>query len=316
MLGIKQTKELIAGVLRSQITHRCYSIETGKSLSSTPSSLYSGAAVVFDIDGVLIRGKNAIPQAVKALRILDGENKLNKKIPFVTLTNGGGVTEAEKAAAVSKIIDYPDGLDKDDLPVDPNDGSMSDFNKEKIHAVMVFHDPRDYGRDLQIIYDVLKSKDGVIGNGYENSGKQSVPLYFSNSDLIWSTDFVSPRFGQGAFRACLETLWDKTNGDGGNKLERILYGKPFKVQYEYTENCINSIFNDNGNGRNVYAIGDNPLSDIDGAHNYGWKSVLVRTGVYSDQTKHKYLNSNPTAIVDDVEQAVQWIVDQEVSRVD
>ncbi|KAJ1676254.1 hypothetical protein EV182_008562, partial [Spiromyces aspiralis] len=58
-----------------------------------------------------------------------------------------------------------------------------DFCKEQFHAVMMFHDSWNYGRDLQVMFDVLKSKGGVIGAGYTNASEQSVPVYFSNPDL-------------------------------------------------------------------------------------------------------------------------------------
>lgn len=37
-------------------------------------------AFAFDIDGVLIRGGRAIPEALEAMRVLNGENKYNMKM--------------------------------------------------------------------------------------------------------------------------------------------------------------------------------------------------------------------------------------------
>ena len=47
----------------------------------------------FDLDGVLIRGKGGVPGAVEALKRLTA-----LRVPFIFVTNGGGVTEANKAA--------------------------------------------------------------------------------------------------------------------------------------------------------------------------------------------------------------------------
>lgn len=58
--------------------------------------------VAFDIDGVLIRGKDSLPGARASLKRLD-----DAQIPWICLTNGGGVLEDIKAAEVSKIIDFP-----------------------------------------------------------------------------------------------------------------------------------------------------------------------------------------------------------------
>ena len=49
-------------------------------------------AVVFDIDGVLYRGKQDIEPAARVLRSLAKRN-----IPHIFMTNGGGLTESEKA---------------------------------------------------------------------------------------------------------------------------------------------------------------------------------------------------------------------------
>jgi len=56
---------------------------------------------VFDIDGVLLRGNVAIPGAAATLRKLD-----SAKTPYIFLTNGGGVLEADKAAKVSKVLQF------------------------------------------------------------------------------------------------------------------------------------------------------------------------------------------------------------------
>ncbi|KAJ1932496.1 hypothetical protein FBU59_006354, partial [Linderina macrospora] len=61
-------------------------------------------AVAFDIDGVLIKGKRTLDEGRRALEMLNGNNVFGKRIPFVLLTNGGGVTEADKAADISKRL--------------------------------------------------------------------------------------------------------------------------------------------------------------------------------------------------------------------
>lgn len=57
-------------------------------------------AFVFDIDGVLIRGARAIPQANEALSLLNRE-----KIPFILLTNGGGVSEQARVDYLTQLLD-------------------------------------------------------------------------------------------------------------------------------------------------------------------------------------------------------------------
>ncbi|CUM65905.1 uncharacterized protein PRCAT00003556001 [Priceomyces carsonii] len=61
-------------------------------------------AFCFDIDGVILRGPNTIPEAVDAIKLLNGENKYNIKVPYVFVTNGGGKPEAVRAADLSKRL--------------------------------------------------------------------------------------------------------------------------------------------------------------------------------------------------------------------
>lgn len=60
------------------------------------SRLAGLSAFVFDIDGVLLRGANPIPKARDTLLMLN-----NAKIPFILLTNGGGVSEKARVEFLS-----------------------------------------------------------------------------------------------------------------------------------------------------------------------------------------------------------------------
>jgi len=64
----------------------------------------SPLAFAFDIDGVLIHGKHALPAARRAFNILDGQNPFGVNIPRILLTNGGGKTEKDRAAELSEMI--------------------------------------------------------------------------------------------------------------------------------------------------------------------------------------------------------------------
>ncbi|KEY66729.1 hypothetical protein S7711_06776 [Stachybotrys chartarum IBT 7711] len=58
----------------------------------------------FDIDGVLVRGGKAIPEAIQAMRVLNGENEYGVKVPHIFLTNGGGKTEEERCGDLSRQL--------------------------------------------------------------------------------------------------------------------------------------------------------------------------------------------------------------------
>lgn len=180
-------------------------------------------------------------------------------------------------------------------------------HESEIEAILVLSDSWNWGLDLQVCMDVLRAGKNV----------QRVPIYFSNGDFEFANEFahnrwacfsnqLACRFAQGAFRKCLETLYrDKM----GHCLEYTQYGKPENVTYEFAQKLFPK-----GTER-VFAIGDNPDSDILGANRFpGWRSVMVRTGVW----KHDGHVSNAYGrdhgadyVVDDVGAAIDLIFKME-----
>ncbi|EGR34584.1 hypothetical protein IMG5_006450 [Ichthyophthirius multifiliis] len=76
-------------------------------------------AILSDIDGVLVRGKNPIPRTQYALNYIRQSLKKiykntqtpyidNENIPFLCLTNGGGILEQEKADQLNDILKLKD----------------------------------------------------------------------------------------------------------------------------------------------------------------------------------------------------------------
>jgi HAD superfamily hydrolase (TIGR01456 family) len=61
----------------------------------------------FDIDGVLVRGGQAIPEAIEAMKVLNGENEYGIQVPHIFLTNGGGKTEEERCGDLSRQLQRP-----------------------------------------------------------------------------------------------------------------------------------------------------------------------------------------------------------------
>ncbi|KAI5812100.1 HAD superfamily hydrolase [Pyronema omphalodes] len=186
---------------------------------------------------------------------------------------------------------------------------------EKVDAIMVYNDPRDWASDLQVVIDVLLSKDGEIGTRRsikEVLEQGHVPLYFSNPDLWWANEYSLPRLGQGGFRAALEGVWRAVTG-GELKAETI--GKPHTETYKYAEEVLMRWRKERTGDaeiKRVYMVGDNPASDIRGANNFTqgraqWVSCLLRTGVFRDGED----NAGAHHIADNVESAVMWAVERE-----
>ncbi|EIW82570.1 HAD hydrolase [Coniophora puteana RWD-64-598 SS2] len=332
----------------------------------SPSALPPPISFAFDIDGVLIRGEEPIPAARKALSILDGDNEWGMKIPYILLTNGGGVGEEERCRRLSKQLgvqipvdryiqahtiirsiaskyaDHPvlvlggrnDVLRKvaenygfkhvynsldvlawnpsvwpfhDLTPEEKASIKGADFSKLKIAGIFVFHDPRNWALDVQVMCDVILS-GGTIGAGHATSSSP-VDVVFCNPDLIWRSDFPVPRFGQGAFRDAFQAVYKSMTGMTCNYTQ---YGKPTEATYTFAEAALKDLLLARHESRqpSVYMVGDNPESDIAGANAAGWKSILVHTGVYDPrqgQPKHV-----PNHQAKDVAEAVQWALGQEM----
>ncbi|KAI1302549.1 hypothetical protein EDD11_005595 [Mortierella claussenii] len=336
----------------------------------TQSKAVAPFNIVFDIDGVLIKGKQVLPQTRRALELLWENN-----VPYIFLTNGGGLRETEKAEELSKKLGVPVNAEhlivshspmralvpkyKDSnvlvvggvgssckhvaldygfkhvvtpeeihavrpsvCPISTCEARSVPLSKEylqnvekPIDAVMVFHDSGDWGRDLQLCLDALASKGGALGTIKDSeelhSTKQSVPIYFSNPDVVWSNEYPVPRFGQGTFKLCLEKIYKNLTGQD---LEYTTYGKPMKSTYHYAETLFNKIAPlpaGQASKRTVYAVGDNPYADIAGANAYGWNSILVKTGVFRPKGSENHPVHPATAVVDHVEDAVRWIIEKE-----
>ncbi|KAH6871427.1 HAD-like domain-containing protein [Thelonectria olida] len=156
-----------------------------------------------------------------------------------------------------------------------------DFTKICIEAILVFSDSRDYATDLQIIMDLLRSRNGRLGTVADDPVSERIPIYFSQGDLLCPTEHFSPRMSQGAFRIGLEAMY---KAHTGADLERVVYGKPELATYKYADDVLTSwmgeLHGEEKLPENVYMVGDNPASDIIGGNMYGWNTCLVRTGVF------------------------------------
>ncbi|KAK6201877.1 hypothetical protein LQW54_009287 [Pestalotiopsis sp. IQ-011] len=156
-----------------------------------------------------------------------------------------------------------------------------DFSKVNIEAILVFSDSRDYATDMQIIIDLLRSKNGRLLTMASDPVAERIPIYFSQGDMLCPTEHWTPRMSQGTFRIGLEAMYKALTGAD---LERVVYGKPELATYKYADEIMASwmeqIHGEERLPENIYMVGDNPASDIVGGNLYGWNTCLVRTGVF------------------------------------
>ncbi|KAK6136204.1 hypothetical protein DH2020_030036 [Rehmannia glutinosa] len=194
--------------------------------------------------------------------------------------------------------------------------SSSDYS-QKVKAAFVVSDPVDWGRDIQVLCDILTS-GGVPG---EENGPQP-PLYFAADDLQYQAAFPSERLGIGAFRIALESVFNRIHD---KPLEYTSFGKPNPFVFRNAETVLrhllqsshsSNVGTENANAglpsfKTLYMIGDNPFVDIKGAQQagYPWFSILTRTGVFRQRENHTQYPAD--VVVDTVEEAVEFILKRE-----
>jgi HAD superfamily hydrolase (TIGR01456 family) len=124
-------------------------------------------AFCFDIDGVILRGPDTIPEAVEALKMLNGENKYNIKVPSIFVTNGGGKPESARATDLSKRLE---------IEITPD-------------QIIQGHTPM---KDLTSVYDsvlVVGGVGNVCRNVAESYGFKNV---YTPLDILYWNPAVSP----------------------------------------------------------------------------------------------------------------------------
>ncbi|XP_073078884.1 haloacid dehalogenase-like hydrolase domain-containing 5 isoform X4 [Manis javanica] len=280
---------------------------------------------LLDVDGVLVRGHKVIPAALGAFRrLVNSHGQL--RVPVVFVTNSGNVLQHSKAQELSALLGFKP-LPRNDFPA--------------IEGVLLLGEPVRWETSLQLIMDVLLS-NGNPGTGLAAAPYPHLPILASNMDLLWMAEAKIPRFGHGTFLLCLEAIYQKLTG---RELRyEGLMGKPSVLTYQYAEDLIGLQAARRGWAapiRRLYAVGDNPMSDVYGAnlfHRYlqrerrgaqSCASILVCTGVYCPQAAspapggeappfhgHRDFGFSPglmeaSHIVNDVDEAVQLVFHEE-----
>lgn len=329
--------------------------------------------VALDIDGVLLKGKTVIDGAPTAVQKL-----VTAKIPFVFVTNGGGILEEEKARSLSvklgvtvqanqvivchtamqslvnkyrasrvlvlgndrclsiaKTYEFLNTVSVDQLHAEREYAYPHRYPSQhtkpagKIDAAMIFHDPIDWGLDMQILSDVL------LGDDHKSD---DIPLFACNADLVYNTEYSFPRFTQGAFVESFRHLFRLYSG---REPSITYFGKPYSSQYRWAENMLAIEANRLGYDESFvqelkahastdkvlshrvndsseiicFGIGDNPKSDIRGANAAGshWRSILVRTGLFKSSKVND--EDDPADVVcDDISAAIDFILSQELDQ--
>uniref|UniRef100_I3KKL5 Zgc:77375 n=1 Tax=Oreochromis niloticus TaxID=8128 RepID=I3KKL5_ORENI len=257
--------------------------------------------LLFDIDGVLVRGRMPIPAATKAFeKLVDSQGQF--VVPVVFVTNAGNCLRQTKADQLSHILGVPVNQvimshsplrmfkkfhDKcvlvsgqgPVLEIAKNVGFKNVISIDMLRESYPLLDMVDHNRrpklppirwetNLQLIVDILLT-NGNLSCSHQTQNTPHLPLLACNMDLMWMAEAHSPRFGHGTFLVCLENIYKKITGKD-LKYEALM-GKPSELTYHFAEYLIRS----QAMQRqwelpitSLYAIGDNLMTDIYGANLY------------------------------------------------
>lgn len=213
-------------------------------------------------------------------------------IPFILLTNGGGLSEAARCEDLSSKLDFPIapsqlvqshtpakllaktyetilvvggegencrhiaeeyGFKNVFIPDDfyATDPGISPFSPSpppiyardvpkgtKIDAIFVFNDPRDWALSIQLIVDLQRSADGVYGTLAEPKSARHIPIFFTNNDLVWASQYHIPRLGQGAFRIAVQAVFQRFPEAFKSSAYSHILGKPTPATFQYAQQLL------------------------------------------------------------------------------
>ncbi|XP_013375691.1 PREDICTED: cat eye syndrome critical region protein 5 isoform X2 [Chinchilla lanigera] len=174
-------------------------------------------------------------------------------------------------------------LDMVDLERRPTATPLLRSDFPAIEGVLLLGEPVRWETSLQLIVDVLLS-NGNPGTGLATAPYPHLPVLASNMDLLWMAEAKMPRFGHGTFLLCLEAIYQKLTGKELHY--EALMGKPSLLTYRYAEQLIRQQAERRGWTapiRRLYAVGDNPMSDVYGANLFHQYLQMAERGVQAER---------------------------------
>ena len=247
--------------------------------------------VLLDLGGVAYVGEQVYPGAIDAIRRL---RESDLSVRFVTNT-----TRKSRRAFLEKLAQLGLPVPQDELFM-PALAARSYLTDHRLTAHPLVHPNllEDFAALPSGDRDAVVIGDAGAGFTYEAlnaafrkvvNGAEFVALarnrYFRDDDGELSLD-------AGPFVAAIEYA---------TKREAIVLGKPSP---DFFRTALTSL---GCEPHEASMVGDDVEADIGGAMAVGIRGLLVRTGKYVAGAE-KLVESSPTAVVDDLEGAVEWVL--------
>ena len=253
-------------------------------LEENPAGL---EAVVLDVDGILIRGRRAIPGAGILLRGLR-----DRGFPFLLLTNDGCHSPEEKSRFLrdSSVPVWPAdmvscghglyAIRERMGPGSPLVFAMGSLGKPCFAEGAGFTVTRDIDRLPECAAVVVGEKrydwhDNVIAVYNFLLGNTDIPLLVPNPDDTFPREGGQMGVASGAIARLVQQLCQAA----GHHLEPVYLGKPYSPIFEYAHHALEKRLGRSVDRHRVLILGDSLTSDIPGGRDFGYLTGLALTGM-------------------------------------
>jgi HAD superfamily hydrolase (TIGR01450 family) len=248
-------------------------------------------AVVFDVDGVLTRGGRAAPGSGELIDWLRGE-----RLPFALLTNDGGNSPEQKLEllrqsglefALEEIVSASHGLldlvperglagrlffvmgtvgtpcyaERAGLRVTTAPGAIGECT-----GVIIGEERYDWERVITAVFNFLLRRP-------------QAPVIVPNPDDVFPVGQDALEIAAGSIARLLQMLC-RTRGI---VIEPIYLGKPYAPIFRYSHARFEQRVGHPIRHERVVMVGDSLTGDIAGGRDFGYRTVLVMTGITSPE---------------------------------
>lgn len=253
------------------------------------------SAILFDLDGVLYEGNQAVAGAAEAINWFNTHS-----IPHLFLTN---TSSKPRSALVEKLAAFGIPASTDQFLTPPlvaaqwlkqnTDGPIAlfipdvtqeEFSDFEVCTTLTCAVSAVVVGDLGELWD-FNTLNRAFRLLIENPNAKLVALGMTR---YWRTD-DGLRLDAGPYVSALNYATGR---------EPVVMGKPAKAFYQAALNILNV------NNSETIMIGDDIKGDIEAAQNAGLKTILVRTGKYTTSDLDQGIS--PDTVVDSVANLVDW----------